>query len=138
MYPKTLSDSGVIRVELHAITEDEIGRAAQVVAACRSAAADGIEQTNEYAVWHGRAANAQANGLALGLTVNGGGIAGAILVLRDTMAPNRATVLACHSLWDCATTEPQMLAEAKAWAAAQGLTLGRLVHIPARTEWQAL
>jgi hypothetical protein len=125
-----------ISIDCEAMTVEQAPIAAQLIAACRDHVQDGIyAQAYEVGFWTSRINLCMQRGHALAMTVNGGNVAGAVLILPDDMNPGRAVLMACESMWSPETTKPWLEGLAKDWARDNGLSLGRQVHIPARIEW---
>ena len=131
---KIVSDSGVIKVEIRDLVDDDAPRAAQVVAACRDAQADDMRQDQEFGFWYARARLCIECGAAFGLFVNNGAVAGVALALPDGVS-GRAIMYAAHSLWDAAATVPALQVALKEWAKSRGLELGRVVRT-VTTDWR--
>lgn len=115
---------------------DEIWRVGELLAGLRDADADGVLQSGEGFYWASKANWGIQYGLTRVYIVNGGAPAGAAIAVPDQMAPGKALLLACNSMWGPAA-EAALLQDAKAWALSRGLQLGRRVEVR-RVEWQAI
>lgn len=109
---------------LRPMPESDIDRAAFLVSQYRDAAVDGIRQDGEIGFWTSKITHARRDGLVLGLYVNGGAIAGVVVVARDDMDRTRAVLWCVETMWDVLGTRKSMQDAALAWAKDNGLALG--------------
>lgn len=120
-YPIKMADGYSV---LRPMPAEDIGRAAYIVSQYRDAALDGVRQDGELGYWTAKITAAQRDGLALGLYVNGGAIAGVVAATRDDMDRTKAVLWCTETMWDVLGTRNSMREAAVAWARANGLQLG--------------
>lgn len=123
------------------IRVDELRNVGAVLAGLRDHVEDGIfSQTYEPAFWSSKASLCMSEGIARAYCVNGGNIAGVLLVQIDGY--KRATIWACNSMWG-PESEAELMKDAVAWCAEKGVQLGKFVNVKRLVEttvreWQAV
>lgn len=132
MEDKVIYDSGVIREVLRDVKPYDVQRVGQLLAALRDARVDEVPEFAEKTYWAGRTNHCVHYGYAACVVVNGGAPVAAVLVEKDNMSEERASLVACNSAWDEGRLRPILLEAAREWARSQGR---KLVQKRVTVEW---